>query len=127
VLEHELDVSFKGLDIRNLISRKVRSQQMTAVSPSLAICVEDAMAEQRLKSCLSVLHAEVFELQAQYRLDILRLARRNNGERDHPRPKRVSIFQEPLLVFLQTDAFLAIRHHQLYEIQSQEWIFVDAR
>jgi hypothetical protein len=37
-------MAFKCLDIRYLIAGKVGSQEMPAVGPSLAVCVENAVA-----------------------------------------------------------------------------------
>ena len=45
VLQHELEVALKGLEVSNLVSGKVGAQEMTAVSPSLSVGVEDAVAE----------------------------------------------------------------------------------
>jgi len=47
MFEHKLEVALKSLDVGDLIPGEVGSQQVTAISPSLAIRVEDTMAQKR--------------------------------------------------------------------------------
>jgi hypothetical protein len=49
LLEHELEVTIEGLQVRNLIARKVGPEKVPAILPLLTITVEDAVAEQRRK------------------------------------------------------------------------------
>jgi UDP-N-acetylenolpyruvoylglucosamine reductase len=47
MFEHKLEVALKSLDVGDLIPGEVGSQQVTAISPSLAIRVEDTMTQKR--------------------------------------------------------------------------------
>ena len=78
VFEHEFEVALEGFEISNLVSSKIGSQEMTAICPALAISVEDAMTHQRRHCCRSDTETVILELQAQYCLNVLRLARGNH-------------------------------------------------
>jgi hypothetical protein len=127
MFEHELEMAFEGIDVRDLVPRKVRSQQMPAVSPALSICIEDAMPQEWCKARLAVAEAKVFELEAQYRLDIFGLAGRNDRQGDAPSQKRVSKLLKSLLIFLQHNVFLAVASHHFDHVDAKERVLVEPR
>jgi hypothetical protein len=101
VFEHKLEVALEGVDVSDLIPGEVGPQEVTAVSPSLTIRIEDAMAQKRSECSLSVSEAKVLELQTQDRLDVFRLTCYNERLGDDPVMVSVTKPLETLSVLLQ--------------------------
>lgn len=84
LLEHELEMALKGLQITDLVAGEVGPEEMSRVCPLLSIAVEDTVAEERRKCMVPVSEAVVLELESEDSLDVLRLACCDPGLVKHP-------------------------------------------
>lgn len=124
VLEHELEVALECFEISDLITGKIRSQEVTAVRPAFTIVVEDTVAQERREALRSVAKAVVLELQAENRLHVLRLAGGNDWLNGHPGVEGVAEALESLFVLLEQDVLLAVGAHYAHHIDTQDWVLV---
>jgi hypothetical protein len=127
VLEHKLKVALESFNVGDLIPSEVGPQQVTAVSPSLTICIENTVAQERSEGSLSVPETVVLELQTQYRLDVFRLARGNKRHGYESVVESVAESLEALSIFFQQDMVLAVIRHDLHVIDSKDGVFVELR
>lgn len=125
VFEHELEVALESLEICHLFSRKVRTKQMSAVSPALSVCVENAIAQKRRKGSRAITQAVVFELQTEDRLHIFGLAGRNDWHSDHSGMESSAESLKTFLVLLQDDMTLGVLVHCFEYIQAKNWVLVE--
>ena len=124
VLEHELEVALKDLDVRNLIPCKVWSQHMSAVGPALAVCVENSMAQEGCHGLLTIAKTVVLELQTQDGLDVLWLARHNPWRVNDTVVVCFAQSFKSFCVLFQDDVIFAVVLEHFHDVQAQDGVFV---
>jgi hypothetical protein len=100
MFEHKLEVSLKSLNVGDLIPGEVGPQQVTAVRPSLAIRIEDTVAQKRSEGSRPMYKAEVLEPQTQNGLDVFWFTRRNERLCNYPVMESITEPLEALSVLL---------------------------
>lgn len=125
MLKHELEMTFEGLQISNLVPHKIRSQKVAAIGPTFAISVEDAMTQQRPECLCPIAEAVVFEFQTQNSLDVLWLTSSNDRLNGLSGVERVAQALESLLVLVQHDVLLEVIAHSTHHIDTQYGILVE--
>ena len=124
MLEHELEMPLKRFQVRHLVFCKIRTQQIPAVSPTLAIGNKDSMTQQRRHGVRAVAQTVVFEFQTQNRLDVFRLDGDNPWCCDDAVVVRVAESLKPGLVLLQDDVVFAVVVDHLQHVEAKDGVFV---